>query len=133
MFKKFVIYWLPVLLWMGLIFFLSSFHKLESALPDWQDYILRKIAHFFEYTVLCVLFFRGFRRTTEISFTKSLVLSVFLTIAYATSDELHQTLVSGRSGKPFDVIIDGLGTFFGLFFCWKITNMLPEKLRKIIL
>lgn len=132
MLKKFVIYWLPVLFWMGLIFFLSSFHKLQSDLPGWQDYVLRKIAHFIEYTVLCVLFFRSFRQTTNVTLVKALIFSVFLTIAYAASDELHQTFVSGRSGKPFDVIIDGLGAFFGLLFSWKIINMLPERVREII-
>lgn len=132
MLKKLIEYWLPVILWMGLIFFLSSFHKLQSDLPGWQDYVLRKIAHFLEYTILCILFFRGFRQTTNVTLAKALIFSVLLTIAYAASDELHQTFVSGRSGKPFDVMIDGLGAFFGLLFSWKITNMLPERVRKII-
>lgn len=132
MLKKLIVYWLPVFLWMSLIFFLSSFHKLQSDLPGWQDYVLRKIAHFFEYTVLCFLFFRGFRQTTNVTLVKALIFSVFLTITYAASDELHQTFVSGRSGKPFDVMIDGLGAFFGLLFSWKIINILPEKVKKII-
>lgn len=132
MLKKLIVYWLPIILWMGLIFFLSSFHKLQSDLPGWQDYVLRKIVHFLEYTVLCVLFFRNFRQTTNVTLVKALIFSVLLTIAYAASDELHQTFVSGRSGKPFDVMIDGLGAFFGLLFSWKIINILPEKVKKII-
>ena len=36
------------------------------------------------------------------------------TIAYACTDEFHQTFVRGRHGSPIDVAIDALGALIGL-------------------
>lgn len=38
----------------------------------------------------------------------------FATI-YAATDEIHQLFVSGRTGKPTDVLIDSAGVLFGIF------------------
>ena len=35
--------------------------------------------------------------------------AVAVSVAYAVSDELHQTLVTGRHGSPVDVLIDSVG------------------------
>ena len=59
--------WIPVILWMMLIFFLSAQPDLESGLPFVWDFILRKFAHIFEYLILCLLFFYALfpSRSTE--------------------------------------------------------------------
>jgi len=67
---KKISYWLPVIIWCSLIFFLSSFHKLEASPVGWQDFIIRKTAHFTEYAILFVLFYRAFKNTTKYSFKK---------------------------------------------------------------
>ena len=36
-------------------------------------------------------------------------LAALITIAYAVTDELHQTTVDGRHGSPVDVLIDSAG------------------------
>lgn len=131
--KKIILAWLPPIFWMGLIFFLSSFHKLQASVTPWKDFIIRKTAHFLEYAVLCFLFYRSFKRTTRYSLAKILIMSLVLTIFYALSDEYHQTWVSGRAGRFFDVGVDSSGAIFGAFFSWKILNLLPEKIRKIIM
>lgn len=131
--KIFVYSWLPVLLWAALIYYLSSFHKLQASEIGWQDFIVRKTAHFLEYAILCFLFYRALRKTTRLSLTQILILALFLTIVYSVSDEYHQTTVSGRTGRPFDVGVDGLGSFFGFVFCWKLINLLPERIKKKIL
>lgn len=129
----FIFFWLPIILWMGLIYFLSSFHKLQASPVGWQDFILRKTAHFTEYAILNVLFFRTFRNTTKLDLTKRLLWSFILTFLYALSDEFHQTFVSGRTGRPFDIGIDSLGNLFGLLFSWKLIYLLPRKIREIVL
>jgi len=131
--KRLIYYWLPLFLWMGLIYFLSSFHKLQASPVGWQDFVLRKSAHFLEYTILFLLYYRGFNNTTLLPFRKKLILTLFLTIGYALTDEFHQTKVNGRTGRPFDIGIDSLGAIAGLFFVVKLIKFLPDKLQKIII
>ncbi len=100
---------------MGLIFFLSSFHKLQASPVSWQDFIIRKTAHFLEYTVLFLLSFRSLKNTTTLSKKKLILIAFLITVLYAISDEYHQTKVNGRTGKLTDVSIDSLGAIFGAY------------------
>ena len=128
--KKIFIFWLPALVWMSLIFSLSSFHKLQASEVGWQDFVVRKTAHFLEYAILFVLYNRGVRNTTSLSERKRLFLSFVLAILFAVGDELHQTKVNGRTGQSFDVGVDSLGAFLGLLFSWKIIYFLPKKIQE---
>ena len=96
--------WLPVLVWAGVIFAFSSIPSLNSGLGTW-DYVLRKGAHMTEYAILAVLLLRA---------TGSYAWALGLAVAYATSDEFHQTFVRGRHGSPIDVGIDAVGALVGL-------------------
>ena len=92
-------YWLPVVLWAGLIFVLSSIPHLGTGLGVW-DTVLRKGAHLTEYAVLALLLVRALGREAP---------ALALGILYAASDEFHQTFVHGRHGTPVDVAIDAAG------------------------
>jgi VanZ family protein len=96
--------WLPVVVWAAVIFALSSVPSLSSGLGFW-DLVLRKCAHTTEYAILAVLLLRA---------TGSAWWALALTVAYAGTDELHQTLVRGRHGSPVDVGIDAVGALVGL-------------------
>jgi VanZ family protein len=96
--------WLPVALWAGLIFALSSIPDLGTGLGGW-DTVLRKIAHTAEYAVLGLLLARAVTRTET---------ALLLGVLYATSDEMHQSFVAGRRGSPVDVAIDALGVLCGI-------------------
>jgi VanZ family protein len=84
-----------------------------SAMPAGSEdhgllYVLsRKAAHFCEYALLLGLWWRALSTTT--TDRRALATSLAITLAYAVSDELHQTLVSGRQGRPLDVGIDLAG------------------------
>lgn len=132
MIKKLLAYWLPAVLWMLLIYFLSSFHKLQASPVGWQDFIVRKLAHFLEYAILFVLYNRALQNTTSTNDKKRWLLAFFLTIFYALTDEFHQTKVNGRTGKPFDIGVDSLGALGGLLFVWKLVKLLPEKFSRIL-
>lgn len=108
--------WLPPLALMALIFALS-------AMPaDDEDHGLlyvasRKLAHFGEYALLAALWWRAL--ITEVSHSRALALAFAIAVLYAGSDELHQTLVSGRSGRPLDVGIDAAGALTAvLLIAW---------------
>ena len=96
--------WLPVLVWAGVIFAFSSIPSLNSGLGTW-DFVLRKGAHMTEYAILAVLLVRA---------TGSYRWAFVLAVAYAGSDEFHQTFVRGRHGSPVDVGIDAVGALIGL-------------------
>jgi VanZ family protein len=96
--------WLPVVLWAGLIFTLSSLPGLATDLGVW-DVVLRKLAHVVEYTVLGFLLVRALGREP---------LSLALGSAYAVTDEVHQAFVSGRHGSPLDWAIDTVGVVTGV-------------------
>ena len=91
----------PPLLLMGLIFFLSAQPDLNSGLGTW-DTVLRKLAHMAEFGLLWFLWWRA------LGYGNRLV-PALIAIAYAITDELHQTTVEGRVGSPVDVLIDTAG------------------------
>ena len=98
--------WAPPLALMAIIFALSAQPDLSSGLGT-ADLILRKIAHMAEYGLLLFLWWRALadlappRRAVALAFAASL--------AYAASDEYHQSFVEGRHGSPVDVLIDTVG------------------------
>jgi len=98
--------WLPALLWMGFIFFLSS----QSDLPRYPhsliDFVLKKGAHLFEYAILGILLNRAVGN--ERSGWTFLIGGL-----YAASDEFHQSFVSGRNARLSDFAIDILGLALG--------------------
>jgi VanZ family protein len=96
--------WLPVLVWAGVIFALSSIPSLSSGLGTW-DTVLRKCAHMTEYAILAVLLLRA---------TSSYTWAFGLAVAYAASDEVHQLFVRGRHGSPVDLAVDAVGALIGL-------------------
>jgi len=134
---KFLKNWLPVILWAGLIFYLSAQPSLKSGYPWPYDFILRKGAHITEFAVLFLLLLRAFGNYTiqpssappsgasEGLFPsgnkKALLWAFVLAILFAISDEFHQLFVSGRVGALSDVAIDWLGIF--LFTWWRIRRL----------
>ncbi len=115
--SRLLLVWLPVVLWAGLIFGLSSVPDLGTGLGTW-DLALRKIAHFSEYAILGALLLRALGRE-EISLGAGLILSPRLLsiaagVAYAATDELHQHFVPGRHAAVRDVVIDAAGVLAGV-------------------
>lgn len=75
--------------------------------------VIRKGAHFTEYAILAVTIM--FPLSDIVKNKKKLFLLSFLIAAgYATSDEIHQYFVPGRSAKIADVLIDSSGGLTGL-------------------
>ena len=95
--------WGPPVAVMAIIFAFSSMPASDD--PHGVLYVAtRKVAHIAEYALLLALWWRALRtRTGE---RRALGFALAIALAYAISDELHQTLVSGRSGRPLDVGID---------------------------
>ena len=85
------------------------------------NYPVRKLAHMTEYCLLAICVslplyvygLRGFALT---------FLAGILCVAFAASDEFHQTTVANRGPSLKDVGIDSIGVLFGItfvrLFCW---------------
>ena len=98
--------WGPPLMLMALIFAFSAMPS-DSDKHIWWVFLLRKVAHFSEYALLCALWFRALRPVLTLE--RSLRAAVAICVTYAVTDELHQTLVDGRIGTWHDVLIDAAG------------------------
>jgi VanZ family protein len=106
--------WLPVLIWMFVIFLFSGQpHSAAVTGVVFGQFNLpvRKLAHASEYAILFLLSRRAFRasegKSTRLKSLKAIVLCLF----YALSDEWHQSFVPGRSASLNDVAIDISGAF----------------------
>jgi VanZ family protein len=96
--------WLPVVAWAGLIFTLSSIPDLGTGFGGW-DFFLRKLAHAAEFAVLGLLLVRALEHAWA---------AFWVGVAYAVTDEIHQSFVPGRLGSPVDVAIDAAGVAVGV-------------------
>ena len=87
----------------------EEFRKISMAIEGY----IRKAAHMSEYAVLTVLLYLWLENRQLKVFKRS-VISVFLAMLYAASDEFHQLFVRGRSGCVRDVMIDSAGAVLGI-------------------
>lgn len=101
--------WLPVLAWMGFIFFLSAQPHLPNPAHGWLAEALSLGAHATVFGVLAVLWQRALGRQPH-----AWLMALGLTLLYALSDEFHQAFVPGRHPDPWDLLCDGLGAGLGL-------------------
>ncbi|MBC8095054.1 MAG: VanZ family protein [Akkermansiaceae bacterium] len=139
--RLFFKYWLPVILWMMLIFSASgdtkSFQRssrIIGPLINWLfpnlseenvDQVVtaaRKGAHLTEYAILAILFWRAIRQPKKSDprpWNRKLALGSVLFVAlYAMTDEYHQSLIPERQGSVLDVLIDTAGAGLGMLFLW---------------
>jgi VanZ family protein len=130
--RRFLKYWLPVLLWM--IFICVSSTDLMSAehtsrfigpflrwfSPDITEatvasvqLFVRKCAHLTEYAILASLLFRALRQGRD-HFRRAAAIALAISAISAAIDEFHQSFVPSRIGSPYDVAIDVAGALAGL-------------------
>lgn len=133
--------WIPAVVWMLIIFFLSAQPALVSNnlsrgvtkiivetvgkiipldiemstlndIVSQFNHFVRKFAHFSAYVVLGILV--SYALTKNEIQKRAFFLSLAICIIYAVSDELHQLFVPGRGCQFKDVIIDTAGAVSGI-------------------
>lgn len=95
---------------------LNFFNLLEGKTIEQQsqiETIVRKLAHYSIYTIGGILIFLHVN-IYKISANKKVIVSQLVGMSYATTDEIHQLFVPGRSGEIRDVCIDSLGVITGI-------------------
>lgn len=130
----FLRYWLPLLLWLALIFagstdLMSAEHTSRIIVPllrwlrptiSWQtieqvQFVVRKAAHLSEYAILAALLYRALINTVLIGRAwVSAAIVLVLCCLYAMTDEFHQSFVPSRTASARDVAIDSGGAICGM-------------------
>jgi len=153
--KSFLRYWLPLLLWMLVIFGGSADPKsiahtsrilgpilrwfnpnVSQETIDAARWVVRKGAHLTEYAILAWLAWRVLQRPTrgETRPWSWRVAGAALLIAacYAATDEFHQSFVKDRTASPGDVAIDTFGAVLGLLLVWIVFRWRLRHIEPII-
>lgn len=108
-------YWVPAVLWMGVIFFLSSLP--EEATPG-RFIVSDKVAHAAEYFILAFLVLFALQRTTRLRFFTSFWITLAWGALYGLSDEIHQRYVPTRNSDILDIAADVGGVILLLMILW---------------
>lgn len=125
----------PLILWIGVILFLSSGQASmsqtsrfvrpllnflfpgapEETLIVYHAYI-RKMAHFAEYGILAFWAARAFAGSAQNLLRKYwFVFSFLLVVVIATIDETNQSFLASRTGSIYDVLLDAAGGLTMIF------------------
>ena len=133
--KRFLKYWLPLLIWLGVIFLgstdlMSAEHTSRFIVPflRWLkpdispetlvsvQFTVRKSAHLGEYAVLALLLFRAVVCVPNLIWSVWLLcVSIWIAcVVLAATDEFHQSFVKSRTASVRDVMIDSAGAIVGL-------------------
>jgi VanZ family protein len=104
------------MVWMSLIFYLSSIPGDQLGPDTLVVNMLKKSGHAFIFGVLAALYLYALKgRIALLETQRSLyLLSLILTLLYALSDEYHQSFTPGRHSSGKDVFIDVCGAFTAL-------------------
>ncbi|RPI78343.1 MAG: VanZ family protein [Chloroflexi bacterium] len=122
--QKFIKRWGPTVLIMAVIYFASSLSSGE--VPHFEgilDYIIKKGGHMTGYALLALAYLRGIGKTSS----RAIFFAWFLAVAYALTDELHQSLTPGRTPRFTDIGFDAAGAFLGLLAYSIIRKTWSEK------
>lgn len=149
---SFLRYWLPLLIWMGVIFSASadtqstqrSSRLIEPFLRWlWPEippqkieavrWLVRKAAHMTEYGILAWLCWRALRRPVRGDVRpwswRIAGCALLAVVLYAATDEWHQSFVPNRTGALLDVMIDTAGGVAGLGVVWLLARRGRNQFR----
>jgi VanZ family protein len=101
--------WLPPLVYMGGIFYVSS---QSDPMPLIRAKVWDKLLHTLEYAGLAVLFCRALLGE-GVSSHAAFAAAILLASAYGATDEYHQLSVASRSADVQDWVVDILGASLG--------------------
>jgi lipopolysaccharide/colanic/teichoic acid biosynthesis glycosyltransferase/VanZ family protein len=127
--KKFIVYWLPPIVWAALFFPLGNhylsqpwlyrivinvlhffFPTIGQSAAELVYILIRKSFHFIEYAVLFFLLYRAMRQRRVLRWKLSwAVWAGAIAVAYGLLDESLQRLVPGRNGSLIDWGVDTMG------------------------
>ena len=119
---KRLLYWIPVLIVLAGIFYLSS--KSSYSRVWFLDFPFSdKIIHLIEYSILSWLVYRSLYYCEKIKLRNAVFITIFFTAFYGFTDEMHQYFVPERDASFFDWVFDCLGAILPLGFIRDVTQL----------
>ncbi len=129
-YKHVVRYYVPLVLYLIFIFYLSSL-----SLPHQENFKLGKkinfidnYEHIIEYGLLSFLFYRAIKHSNLKLKRSPFFYAILFSLIYALTDEIHQIFVPLRGFDKYDLLADTLGSSCILVFKW-IKNKAPGLSR----
>lgn len=124
---RYLKYWAPPILYMALIFAVSSLEQPPLPMPKFEWLSIDKLYHFIEYGILSVLLTLAFVNAPPKWLPVGWIWTVaaLISILYGVSDELHQMYVPGRFATLSDLISDAVGAIagvVGVYFYYRKQN-----------
>ena len=115
-------YWLPPLIWMGLLFLVSAQPDPPGPRQPLLSEIYAIIGHVIAYGLLAFWWYRALRSVPSLSGdgqvrTHVARIAFLVTVLYAASDEFHQSFVPGRDASLPDLIVDAAGAL--ILISWR--------------
>lgn len=147
--KQLLLYWLPPLVWMALIFsasadtqsyqhssgiFVPLLHWLFPTMSlehiEMIHHAFRKCGHLSEFAILALLYWRALRQPVRSDPRPwrwdEAGLALTLVFLYSASDEFHQIFVPTRTALVSDIFIDTSGGAAGLLLLWLLGKILKH-------
>lgn len=131
--------WGPALALMLLLFASSAQPKIEQPgaetvyfsgaipiFPGGWDFVIKKSGHMLAYGLLAALLFRALLNSCAARSAGFAALAAAM--AYALGDELHQTLVRGRTASITDLGFDFTGAALAILVLWRFASWRAQSL-----
>ncbi len=103
---------------------MSQYEKIE--IMNNIESVVRKLAHFGIYAIIGMILI-GIHLTYGIKDKRKIIQTLIIGFVYATTDEIHQLFVPGRSGQISDIFLDFTGVLFGTYVIYILTKVLYRK------
>lgn len=109
-----MIFYLPVIIWMGFLAFVSLMRTESLPSNTWFDLIyIDKIVHVILYSILSFLILYASSKTQVLDF-KLILISIGVSVFYGIVLEFAQSIMNfGRSFELLDILANITGAFFG--------------------
>ncbi len=108
--------WTLVILYLAVIFFISSIPGSSPLLQTVEKLVWDKLLHLLEYSLLGILLVRALILSFKYCSLEHLVFMAFVFGSlYAVTDEWHQSFVPMRDMSVHDWMADSLGVFAGAY------------------
>jgi hypothetical protein len=126
--KKFLWRWLPVILWMIVIYIGSSIGGVPRVGGKAIDGMVHRAAHLIEFAVLGALVLRAVSNGTRAITRREMIVTLIIVALYGASDEFHQRFTPGRSSEGIAVVFDALGGLIGMLV-WRWYRRISRPVR----
>ena len=122
-----LLYWLPAIAVVVLIFVLSSQSGLRVSEDAAVDKPFRITGHLLAFATLaaCLLLALSRGRRPRLA---HVVIAFAVTVLYGASDEWHQSFVPDRTGRLDDLVVDTIGVIVGLGLAAGLTRFAESLL-----